>query len=92
MTCLTQFVRCACRLHTCLLAGCAPFVPWGVSYSLPCHCPNRSGHLQGVQCALQSVPQREYPIPELPDIVSYIPLSSIDKADRSQLLFGQLEQ
>ncbi len=45
-----------------LLAGRTPLVPWGMPYSLPCHCPNRSGHLQGVQCALQSLPQRECPM------------------------------
>lgn len=40
-------------------AGGASSFPWHLSHSLPSHCPNRDGHLQGVQRAIQSLPHCE---------------------------------
>ena len=51
---------CSCALLIrCLCTGCASSVPRGMPYPLPCHCPHCSGHLPGVQCTVQSLPQCE---------------------------------
>ena len=38
------------------VAGGASSVSWHLPHSLPCHCPYCDGHLQGVQCAIQDLP------------------------------------
>lgn len=39
-----------------LFAGGSPLVPRGLPHTLPCHCPNRAGHLQRVRGTLQDLP------------------------------------